>query len=369
MSGGDRELAGKIRQLKSSQLDELNDFREYRYREPQLRQLFFELTQRCNEACFHCGSRCGAQSPDGLPVEKYREIIDEVAENFDRRRVQICVTGGEPLLYGDFFPLMAYVHEKGFRWGMTSNATLITREVAGKLHETGMGTISISIDGLEETHDRLRNRPGSWKKAMEGIENLIAEGGFHAIQVTSVMNHENIGELDALYEIFLGMDITSWRVIGLEPIGRALEWPERMLTPEDQRRLFSFIREKREEQMPVTYGCSHYLGLELEREVRDWYFLCNAGIYTAGIMVNGDVGACLDIERRPETIQGNILEDSFTRIWKEEFGIFRQRISLKSAECRACPAEKWCAGGARHSWDYDENRQRICMKGILFDER
>ena len=52
----------------------------------------------------------------------------------------------------------------------------------------------------------------------------------------------------------------------LDPIGRALEHPDLLLTPEDQRRLFAFIREKRLADFPVTYGCSHYLGLEWERE-------------------------------------------------------------------------------------------------------
>ena len=38
-----------------------------------------------------------------------------------------------------------------------------------------MGTISVSIDGLEETHDRLRGMKGGWHRAMEGIQNLIDE--------------------------------------------------------------------------------------------------------------------------------------------------------------------------------------------------
>ena len=69
---------------------------------------------------------------------------------------------------------------------------------------------------------------------------------------------------------------------------------------------------------PVEYGCAHYLGPELEGELRGWYWLCNAGVYTASIMANGDVGACLDIERRPETIQGNIRSERFSSIWKNQ---------------------------------------------------
>ena len=175
-----------------------------------------------------------------------------------------------------------------------------------------------------------------------------------------------IEELDALYRIFEDMDIDSWRVIGLEPIGRALLRPELMLTPDDQRRIFSFIYAKRSEQMPVTYGCSHFVGFDYEREVRDWYFLCNAGIYTASIMANGDVGACLDIERSPHTVQGNILETPFTEIWNNRFELFRQPLSNLCEDCMGCDYERYCAGGAHHSFDYEKGKQRICFKGTLF---
>ena len=358
----------EILSIKKKQLDELSEYRERLYKAPQLRQLFFELTLKCNSACFHCGSRCTPQSPDGLPVGEYLRVLDEVRARYGNEMTQVCLTGGEPLLYGGFFELAQEIHDRRFRWGMTSNGTLISREVARRLHETGMGTISISVDGLPETHDRLRGMPGGFERTMAGVRNLIEEGGFHSIQITTVVNHQNIGELDALFEYFGDVDIDSWRVIGLEPIGRALEHPDLLLTPEDQRRLFAFIRDKRVADFPVTYGCSHYLGLEWEREVRDWYFLCNAGVYVAGILSNGDIGACLDIERRPETIQGNIGKDSFVDVWENRFELFRRPLSERNAVCRDCSAAKYCAGGSFHSWDYDLNEQRICMRGILFDE-
>lgn len=354
-----------IRQIKASQMDQLADYRQTLYKKPELRQLFFELTLRCNEHCFHCGSRCDNESASGLPLFKYKEILDEVKENFDISRIQLCITGGEPLLYPDFFELMAYAHKLGYQWGMTSNGTLITKEVARKLKDCGMGTISISIDGLEETHDRLRSFTGGYQRAMDGIQNLIAENCFHSVMVTTVLNHETMQELEPLYDIFDHIDIDSWRIVGLEPIGRALNYPERMLTPEDYRKLFTFIREKRATQLPVTYGCSHFVGLEFEADVRDWYFLCNAGVYVASVMANGDIGACLDIERNPKTIQGNVWNERFTDVWNEQFAIFRQPLSSLNPQCMECEYEKWCAGGSHHSWDYKNDCQMMCFRDIL----
>lgn len=163
------------------------------------------------------------------------------------------------------------------------------------------------------------------------------------------------------------MAIDSWRLVSIEPIGRARKLKDYYLDTNDQRRLMDFIRAKRVEGMPVTYGCSHYLGLTYEREVRDWYFLCNAGIYTAGIHANGDIGACLDIESNEQTIQGNILWDHFKEVWKKRFNIFRENLYEKNAKCNSCIARERCGGGPYHSWDYRNNSPLVCMKGVLFD--
>lgn len=357
-----------MKQIKTGHLDQLAAYTRGLYQKPILRHLFLELTLQCNEHCFHCGSSCTAEKGEELSADEYRRILDEVKDDFDISRIQLCITGGEPLLRRDFFDIMSYAHEAGYHWGMTTNATLIDRETAHRLAQCGMSTVSVSIDGLAETHDRLRGLKGAYERAMQGIQNLIAENAFQNVQVTTVINHQNISELDELSAVMDGIDIDSWRVIHLEPIGRALQRPDLMCTKDDYIRLFEFIREKRRAGYPVEYGCSHYLGLDYEAEVRDWYWLCNAGIYTASIMSNGDIGACLDIERRPETIQGNIRNDRFRDVWENRFELFRHDLSDLNENCRACRHQKYCRGDAHHSWNYDRNEPMVCMRGILFAE-
>ena len=341
--------------------------REKLFAEPELRYLFFELTMRCNERCLHCGSRCGDVKSEELPIGMYRQILDEVKAEFSPRLPQICITGGEPLLREGFYEILSYAHQLGFAWGMTTNGTLITKDVAKKLAQAGMATVSVSLDGLREQNDMLRQTPGGYDRALQGIRNLVELKAFRHVQVTTVVHHKNIGDLPGLFQVLEGIDIDSWRIVNMEPIGRALQYPELMLTKEDYKKLFQYIREMRENDYPVCYGCSHYLGTETEAEVRDWYFNCMAGTQVASIMANGDVGACLDIERRPETIQGNVYKERFTDIWRSRFAFFRQDFSAKNETCAACPDRCFCMGDSLHSWDYDKNAPMLCFRGLLWD--
>ena len=103
-----------LKPIKTAHLDKLADYTRKLYCEPELRKLFFELTLQCNERCFHCGSSCTAQRGDELAREEWLRIIDEVKADFDITRMQLCVTGGEPLLNRDIFDIMGYAHEQGF---------------------------------------------------------------------------------------------------------------------------------------------------------------------------------------------------------------------------------------------------------------
>ena len=184
--------------MKRTHLEQMRDYRRALMKKPELRNLFLELTLRCNERCLHCGSQCGDVTSEEISVEQYRQFLIQLKEDMSTYGKMLDITGGEPLLRKDFFDILGAAHELGFEWGMTSNGTLIDGYVAKALKKTGMKTISISIDGLEATHDEFRRTPGGYKKAIEGVENLIRVGGFKHIQITTVVTHKSITELDEL---------------------------------------------------------------------------------------------------------------------------------------------------------------------------
>ena len=121
------------KEKKIQHMRELAAYRRQLWKQPQLRNLFLELTMECNERCLHCGSRCGEVESKLLSVETYKRFLDKIKADFGTEGLMLAVTGGEPLLRPEFFEIMGYAHGLGFHWGMTSNGTLIDETVAKKL--------------------------------------------------------------------------------------------------------------------------------------------------------------------------------------------------------------------------------------------
>ena len=350
-----------ITQFKRSQLESIARHREELRENPKLTWLFFEITNRCNLNCAHCGSSCTSKG-QMLTVEEVKKTLESVKTE----KPMICLTGGEPMLHPEFFEIAECVHSMGFPWGMTTNATLIDEAAALKLKASGMGSVSISLDGMEEAHDLLRRHKGAWRDAVQGLK-ALQKAGFNP-QVTTVLHQGNFGELDALFSFLCDMGITSWRPINVEPIGRACEAGNLLLSTEQFNSLIAYIREKRFDSacpMEVTFGCSHYLGVENERMVRDHYFLCGAGILVASVRSNGDICACLDIENRNDLVQGNIKTDDFLSVWKNGFKAFRSDRTASCSKCLACSERFICGGDSAHTWNYEKNEPLLCYRDFV----
>ena len=317
-------------------------------REYPLRQLFWECTLRCNLHCRHCGSDCKNISEiKDMPKEDFLKVLDEVAGKTDPHKVMIVITGGEPLMRPDLEECGKAIYMKGFPWGMVTNGFALTQTKLERLLASGLRAITVSLDGLGNNHDWMRGVSGSFKRASESIS-MISSVPDLVSDVVTCVNRKNYGGLQEIREYLCSLGVKSWRLFTVFPVGRAAKDPELQLTNEQFRGLMEFIKSSRKAGMDISYGCEGFLG-GYEGDVRDGFFLCNAGVTVGSVLVDGSISACPSI--RADYHQGSIYKDDFMDVWKSRFRPYRDREWMHTGECADCKWFRYCRGNGMHLRD------------------
>ncbi len=324
-------------------------FCRYRNNEKKLHRLnyiFWECTLRCNLNCLHCGSECKkeAQIKD-MPIADFIRAIDDVKETVDPNKTMIVFTGGEPLLRKDLEVCGQQLYDRGFPWGIVSNGLQLSKERLNTLLNAGMRAITISLDGLENSHNWLRGNKNSFANAVKSIK-LLSQIDDLEFDVVTCVNQRNFTELPSIKELLTENGVGNWRLFSIFPIGRAKIHSELQLPSPQFKQLFDFIASERNNgDMKISYGCEGFLG-GYEGEVRDQLFFCKAGVNIASVLIDGSISACPNL--RENFVQGNIYTDSFREVWENKYFLFRNREWLKTGECKECSWFKYCEGNGMH---------------------
>jgi len=194
-------------------------------------------TRTCNLKCKHCYMESDAQKYQGeLTTAEAKQFIDDLAEF----KVPVLLfSGGEPLLRPDFFELAAYTVDKGIRPTLSTNGTLITRQVAQKIKDIGVGYVGISLDGLREVNDQFRGKKGAFQKAMEGIQNCVAVNQRVGLRFT--INSHNLKELDKIFDFIEEENINRVCFYHLVYSGRGNQMIAQDVKPEESRQAMETI--------------------------------------------------------------------------------------------------------------------------------
>ena len=304
----------------------------------------------------HCGSDCAkdSQFPD-MPLNDFIAALDTIknpAPNF-----LVVLTGGEPLLRKDIEKCGFEIRKMGMRWAMVSNGHLYTKEKHNALLNAGLGALTISFDGLEQSHNWLRNNPKSYSKVIEAIE-LAASSQRLNFDVVTCVNQKNIGELPQIKELLIKKGVKAWRLFTIIPIGRAANNQDLNLNNKQFIELMDFLAAARKENtIDIKFSCEGYVG-KYESKVRDSYFFCRAGINIGSVLIDGSISACPNIDR--SFAQGNIYQDNFFEVWQTQFAPFRNREWTKTGQCKNCPNHKDCQGNGFHNWHGDKKNVLVC---------
>ena len=262
----------------------------------ELRTLFWECTLRCNLRCRHCGSDCRTDAAESdMPLEDFLHVLDEeITPNVNPSRVLIIFSGGEVLVRHDLEEAGREVTRRGYMWGMVTNGMGLTRERLHALVRSGLRSVSVSFDGFADAHNHIRQNPLSFERARAAIGYIREVEGL-TYDVITCVTPTMIDRMEAWKEFLIAEGITHWRIFSIFPAGRAKKDDSLHLNAEQFRSLMEFIRHtRREGRIKLNYACEGFLG-GYETEVRDHFYMCNAGVSVASIRVNGDISGCTSV--------------------------------------------------------------------------
>jgi len=128
----------------------------------------FKVTDNCNSRCITCGA-WRKKSTNELTTNEVKGILKQFKK---LGVIEVGFDGGEPLLRKDICELISYATKLGLRTGISTNGLLIDQDISVQLLKSGISGITISLDGLENTHDMIRGIDGAFEKTLEAIKIL-----------------------------------------------------------------------------------------------------------------------------------------------------------------------------------------------------
>lgn len=312
----------------------------------------WETTLRCDQHCRFCGTRAGKQHPHELDTEQALDVVEQLHA---MGTVEIAVHGGEAYLRSDFLDLVRAIRARDIECTMVTGGRGITPELADGLRDADITAVSVSLDGVEATHDHLRGLKGSQRAALRALE-LLHERGV-AVGCNTQVNRKNYRELDDILELAAARGVYGWQVQLMVPMGRAAEAQDLWLQPYDILEVMPRIAAARQraDQLGVKLWPGNNVGyfgpyehlLRADRTHQGFSSGCGGGIRTMGIEANGDVKGCSAMASKG-FVGGNVREKRVREIWDHSPELqFTRGFVLDDlwGYCRSCYYAETCKGG------------------------
>ena len=233
------------------------------------RLIFWEVTKGCNLRCIHCrATATELSSPTDLPTSRALDIIDQIAA---LANPILVLSGGEPLYRSDIFQLATYARDKGLRVALATNGTLVTKEIARMIADSGIKRVSISLDGADAmTHDTFRGIPGAFEAALHGFRNLKEVG--MSVQINMTIARHNADQLPRVLDLAKDIGADALHTFLLVPVGCGVDIADDQMVPPDEyeRMLNWFYDRSLEGGIELKATCApHYFRVVRQRRVAD----------------------------------------------------------------------------------------------------
>ena len=312
----------------------------------------WELTLACDQRCTHCGSRAAEARPRELSTA---EALEVVAQLRAMRTEHVALIGGEAYLHPGFLEIARALTDAGIRASVTTGGRGVTPELCRQMAAAGIHTVSVSVDGLRETHDLMRATKGSFDAATAALL-AVGEAGM-VVAANTNLNRLNRGDLEALYGHLRGCGAKLWQVQLTAPLSRAADRPELTLQPWDLLELMPRITalKARGFREGLTLMPGNNLGYFAQDEAllrsqtaaaTDHWRGCQAGRYVMGIESDGAVKGCPSLQTA-RYVGGSLRDRQLSEIWATPQLAFARARTVEDlwGFCRGCDFAEHCLGG------------------------
>ena len=267
---------------------------------------------------------------------------------------EVTLIGGEAYLRSDWLEIIELFHRQGISVSMTTGGRGITPELARSAAQAGMSAASVSLDGLETVHDRLRGVKGSFQSGLQAMKHL-RDAGLRVYNNTQI-NRLSLPDLPALLETILANGSTAWQIMLTVPMGRAVDEPEILLQPYELVDVFPILAElkKRADAAGLFVWRGNTLGYfgPYESMFQGWTQRghggsCGAGSSTIGIEADGTIKGCPSLG----TLKwggGNSRDARLVDIWTRSEPLRFNRTRTKKelwGYCAGCYYADTCKAG------------------------
>ncbi len=325
---------------------------------PTPRNVDISITGVCNLRCKYCYYSEDMKRAADLPGTVWQSFFLELAEC---RVLTLTLLGGEPFARADFADLVESIVANRMRFSVLTNGTLVDRRSARMLASTSrVDYVQVSIDGDEATHDGLRGR-GTWRRAVAGIEALLAEGVPATVRITITKQGSR-----CLYEtcrFVLGLGVKRLGVNEVFPRGRACDNRSALLLgPGDKleamRQMERFVTEHPGTVSDQGGGPLWKLKFKdaVEKHLLEgrplpfktgYLSACRCAFSKVDVLHDGTYVPCNQLSGMA---MGNIRTHRLRDVWLNHPVLrdLRSRIDVPLSEvpgCRSCSSQKFCTGG------------------------
>lgn len=185
-------------------------------RKPAAPVVIWNLIRRCNLTCKHCYT---TSADIDFPGELSTPEIYAVMDDLKAFKVPVLIlSGGEPLLHPDIFNISRRAKDMGFYVALSSNGTKISADNIAEIAAIDYQYIGVSLDGINDTHDRFRRVKGSFDQALRGVQLCLDEGIKVGIRFT--MTQDNAHDFPALLQLMDDYNIDKFYLSHLNYGGR-----------------------------------------------------------------------------------------------------------------------------------------------------